>query len=83
MEVYDIEYFFDNKLILVKYVNNDIIKKECDLRLLEELIIRKKQMLKAGFVLERDIPIIKCKEEKEKELLNLEAYELWKRIEAE
>lgn len=83
MEVYDIAYFFDNKLILVKYENNDVIKKECDLRLLEELIIRKKQMLKAGFVLERDIPIIKCKEEKEKELLNPEAYELWKRIEAE
>lgn len=52
-------------------------EKKCDLRLLEEVTVRKEQVLNCGVKLQRDIPVIDCKEEKEKEVLTEEAYQLW------
>ena len=52
-------------------------EKKCDLRLLEEVTVRKEQVLNCGVKIQRDIPVIDCKEEKEKEVLTEEAYQLW------
>ena len=70
-------YILGNELVLVDWVKGRFREKKCDLRLLEEVTVRKEQVLNCGAKMQRDIPVIDCKEEKEKEVLTEEAYQLW------
>ena len=74
---YALAYILGNELVLVDWVKGSFKEKKCDLRLLEEVTVRKEQVLNCGVKLQRDIPVIDCKEEKEKEVLTEEAYQLW------
>lgn len=80
MKKYDFAYLLGDKLILVVYKNEGWEREECDIRLLEELTLQKMQELKGGFSMNRYIRIIDCKEEKEKEVLKTDVYELWKAV---
>lgn len=53
-------------------------RKEYDLRMVEELFVRRKEMLRCGISLDRDYLLIDCREQKIRQILVLEAYELFR-----
>lgn len=64
------------KLILIPYSIDRADRQEYDLCILEELTVRKTEALRCGILIDRDYFLIDCREQKEKQMLTPEAYEL-------
>ncbi|MBO5371529.1 MAG: hypothetical protein J6A75_02300 [Lachnospiraceae bacterium] len=82
-QTYEMAYILGNKLVLLKRMYDKVCRREFDLRGMEELLVKKEQMLKCGIKIKRDIQVIDCKNQKEQEMLKNEAYTLWKENEIE
>ena len=83
IEVKEYEYAYKSgdMLVLIAFANDaqsdDDRVRQHDLRMLEELTIRRTEFLRCGLPIERDYYVIDCKEQKEKQVLAPEAYDLF------
>lgn len=74
---YSYAYKEDEKLVLINEIN---IRKEYDLCMLEELVVRRKEKLKCGLSMDRYYILIDCCSEKERELLGPECYKRYQKV---
>lgn len=72
---YEAAYKLGDKLILV---NHNRERKEIDMRLMDTLYVQEKKFLRCGVICPVVHKVIDCKEEKLREILTEEAYELYK-----
>lgn len=69
---YDYAYKTEDCLVLIDGNH----RREYDLRLVTDLIVTRIEVLNCGLLIEREYFLIDCKEEKEKQILGSEVYEL-------
>lgn len=83
-ETYLYAYMTDHKLVLIKQgYQEEEIRKEYYLCMLEELIVFREEMLNCGVEMEKAYPVINCREEKEKQVFTPEAYRWIQKIREE
>ena len=73
---YEYAYKSIDKLVLIPYNVNETGRQEYDLRILEELTVRRTEALHCGILIDRDYFLIDCGVQKARQVLTPEAYEL-------
>ena len=82
VQEYEYAYRSGNKVILInsEYLDAEWTggRSEYDLRILEELTVRRTEQLRCGIFIDRDYHLIDCKALKERQVLTPEAYEIFR-----